>query len=177
VQVTQKGEAAFRSDPPPPATELLPGAAVQFFDESLRATSWHWDFGDGGSAFSPNPQHSYRLPGTYFVSLTIQDSLGCQRRLEQGPYEVIDPQLFIPNVFSPNQDGTNDRFRVEYQGAEAFSLQIFDRWGKLMYQQSSATAPGWDGQNQEGLRAHEGVYYYALRIGRKEYKGHVTLLR
>lgn len=70
-------------------------------------------------------------------------------------------QLFVPNVFTPNGDGFNDRFVPEIScDWEAFEWRIFDRWGKQVFQ-SQVPFPGWDGR-QGGTDLQEGVYFYHI---------------
>jgi len=93
----------------------------------------------------------------------------------------INEDLFVPNAFTPNGDGVNDRFRVEnigYQGIEAF--HIFNRWGERIYQTLDG-ANGWDG-TQHGRQADMGTYYYYIRLGMRNgssavFKGEVMLMR
>jgi gliding motility-associated-like protein len=80
-------------------------------------------------------------------------------------------------VFSPNEDGVNDRFWVEYTGKDRFSIQIFDRWGRKMFEEEANAANSWDGRTPEGGNAETGVYYYVLQIGGQRFTGNVTLLR
>ena len=65
--------------------------------------------------------------------------------------EVI---LAIPNVFTPNGDGTNDQLTVTASGITEFSCEIFDRWGLKMYELKSASE-GWDGRTTSGSVAAE----------------------
>ncbi|MEL7427369.1 MAG: gliding motility-associated C-terminal domain-containing protein, partial [Bacteroidota bacterium] len=78
---------------------------------------------------------------------------------------TIDPKIavFIPNVFSPNNDGTNDRFVVfPATGiASVASVQVFDRWGGLVY--DSKDNLGWDGRIV-GDEAAPGVYVYQVEL-------------
>lgn len=176
VIVADPGAADFSSDPPAPAELVLPGAAVQFTDQSVGAVNWDWDFGDARSAVVPNPSHTYRLPGEYYVTLHILTAEGCRSSVTKGPYLVTDPTLFIPNVFSPNEDEIQDEFKVEYSGNESFIMKIFDRWGALIYETKNRE-DSWDGRNSEGQSVPEGVYFYLVEIGGKGYVGDVTLLR
>ncbi|MDK2910086.1 MAG: hypothetical protein PWR20_1653 [Bacteroidales bacterium] len=70
--------ADFRVD----SSTLCAGASTQFIDLSYSnygtITSWLWDFGDGSTSTLPNPIHSFANGGSYWISLTIQTSLGCQ---------------------------------------------------------------------------------------------------
>jgi len=176
VRISDSGAAAFTASPAP-GTELnLPEAAVQFSDQSQAAVRWFWDFGDGATATAQDPAHVYGEAGSYTVSLTVTDENGCVSTATEGPFTVAADNLLIPNVFTPNGDGTNDEYLVRYNGTEVFSLQIYDRWGRSFFE-SDAAQDGWDGLDPEGQPAKEGVYYYLVRIGEQEYNGNVTLLR
>ncbi len=95
--------------------------------------------------------------------------------------------LYVPNVFSPNGDGLND-FWTLYAGVSVKtlnSLQIFDRWGELLYFLEAPVAvnewPGWDG-NARGEPMNPGVFVYYLEVelvnGEKVVrKGDVTVVR
>ncbi|WNJ18168.1 gliding motility-associated C-terminal domain-containing protein [Pontibacter sp. G13] len=149
----------------------LPMAEVNFEDLSDGAVSWSWDFGDGNVSNQKHPSHVYSNPGMYWVSLTIRDEVGCKHTITKGPIQVLQPNLFIPNVFSPNGDGINDVFKVEYEGNEPVYIEIFDRWGLIVFR-GGASQETWDGGDQP-----EGVYFYIVRIGNDIYRGDLTLLR
>ena len=154
----------------------LPNANIEFTDLSVNGVSWYWDFGDGGISTEQNPSHTYTDAGEYAVVLTVTDENGCVSEVRYGPYIVFSPDLSVPNMLSPNDDGINDRFTVQYTGNESYSLQIFDRWGKS-YFVSDAPQDAWEGTDANGNQAREGVYFYAIQIGEKVYKGSVTLMR
>ncbi|RMH29481.1 MAG: PKD domain-containing protein [Planctomycetota bacterium] len=175
VVVAEGGTAGYSSVPAPGSRLPLPGAEVVFSQEAEGAVSWFWDFGDGTTASEANPVHSYSQPGRYVVTLTTTDASGCVSQVQYQAYEVFVPGVYVPNVFSPNGDGSNDVFLVEYEGTERFELEIFDRWGRQVHY-SERPAEGWDG-TREGSLVNEGVYYYSLRIGEQGYTGSVTLLR
>lgn len=176
VKVGESIFADFDSEPVPGSQLTLPDALVMFLDQSRNAANWVWDFGDGASSTDVNPVHTYYEPGEFDVTLTVTDSNGCVSSITYGPYVVFEPDLFIPNVFSPNGDNINDRFEVVYTGVENFHLEIFDRWGRAFFA-SDSPEDLWDGTNSDGSQATEGVYYYALSVGNKIIRGNVTLLR
>jgi gliding motility-associated-like protein len=176
VEVSDGAFADFSSSPEAMNEIPLPGATVQFTDLSANGVSWYWDFGDGNVSTAQNPTHTYAQAGEYGVSLTVTDGNGCTSTIQYGPYIIFNPDLMIPNLFSPNGDGTNDRFVVQYTGNESFMLEIFDRWGRTVFT-SDAVQDAWEGQDSGGGLAREGVYYYSLQIGERMYNGHVTLLR
>ncbi len=177
VVVTPFGQAAFRTDPAIGVPVVLPNARVLFIDESQGAIRYFWDFGDENSSTEPNPTHVYQAAGEYTVKLVITDEGGCIDTAIHFPVVIINPDLFIPNVFSPNDDGINDGFTVKYTGKETFAMKVFDRWGRLMYEGISVAQNSWNGLTSNGAAAPNGVYYYVVMIGDKPLTGNVTLVR
>jgi gliding motility-associated-like protein len=100
----------------------------------------------------------------YLVSMSEED---CQDtfRLEDAIY-VVPSQLAIPNVFSPNGDGTNDFFVFKHQSLEKCRVHIMDRNGKVVYKRKIDDIyswEGWDGNmHNSSRRAPEGQYYYVV---------------
>lgn len=176
VQVEAPVLPAFSSNPPAPVELYLPSTEVQFFDNSDNAVQWTWDFGDGTQSGETNPTHHWSEPGTYMVQLRIQNDEGCIAEVTGGPYIVVNGSVTLYNVFSPNGDGINDNFAMEYIGNEPFLMVIYDRWGKKMFE-TRDRQKGWKGKDLKGKDAPEGVYYYVVTIGKKEYTGTVTLVR
>lgn len=76
-------------------------------------------------------------------------------------FRIEGCSLELPNVFTPNGDGFNDRFiPYDVQGVEYYRLNIFDRWGIEVYAEDNGS---WDGtMNNNGSPVPEGVYYYIL---------------
>jgi gliding motility-associated-like protein len=91
--------------------------------------------------------------------------------------------LFLPNAFSPNGDGKNDKFRLRSNCIATLSFQIYDRWGNLVYSTDNPLDAGWDGSTPKGKPANDGVYAYHIVYTTSknntpvELKGTVTLLR
>jgi gliding motility-associated-like protein len=155
----------------------LPDAVADFRNLTAGpAQEWHWDFGDGKHSDDIHPTHSYTEEGTYTITLRSLTAEGCVSTRTHGPVIVFEPQLFIPNAFTPNGDGTNDFFRIEYLGSQSYYLEIFDRWGAVVFTSRDKMAP-WDGQTLKRAPAPEGVYVYHLEVGGKAYAGSFTLLR
>jgi gliding motility-associated-like protein len=85
----------------------------------------------------------------------------------------------VPQVFTPNTDGTNDVFTiVDLDYFPKNSLIIFNRWGNIVYQASPYNNT-WDGKNENGDDLPDGTYYYSLDIGNghEPYKGFIVLTR
>ena len=115
---------------------------------------------------------------TYQVIVTDTD--GCTVSLTVPLIVNAGKHLFVPNVFTPNGDNSNDVFRVYTYGETFFHLAVFDRWGEKMFETNSLDL-GWDGMFK-GKYAQAGNYVYTLTItyldGQTMHKdGTVTLLR
>ena len=89
-------------------------------------------------------------------------------------------QIFIPNAFSPNNDGNNDVFEIYGAGVKSVILQVFNRWGEKVFE-SSDQFHGWDG-TYKGILQDPGVFVYHAQINfldntQIEKSGSVTLVR
>ena len=121
--------------------------------------------------------------GNYEVLHISYNEYGCSDTLVDT-IRVDDPfTLFIPSAFSPNGDGVNDRFMFNMSGISKMYMEIYNRWGEIVYS-SSNPYDGWDGTfHNNGKALPSGVYTYVfistIKEGAKEHvsQGHVTLLR
>jgi gliding motility-associated-like protein len=105
-------------------------------------------------------------------TLYIEDAEGCRKQ-----YDVVlpfDDSIFVPNIFTPNNDGINENFYVRNLPASGTKLSITNRWGKEVYSSGNYnTETLWDGGG-----APDGVYYYRLQIsGGGTYTGWVEIVR
>jgi gliding motility-associated-like protein len=114
------------------------------------------------------------------VNFNIQNNdtlvLNCKKK------EIILPVAFIPASFTPNGDGLNDYLTVHFsESVISGSLEIYDRWGRIVYKSEDLSAVRWDGRVSGGL-VPQGVYPYILRYtdskGLPEFKsGQITIIR
>ncbi len=122
------------------------------------------------------------LQNTTF-SLQAIDENGCTASSEVQIVVLREVPIYIPNAFSPNGDGNNDTFEIypRVSAVEAIEeLRIFNRWGALVFEQSS-TQEAWDGRYKGKLLPPD-VYIVSANVryidGRTEVlKGEVTLMR
>lgn len=97
--------------------------------------------------------------------------------------EVIGcPDIVVPNVFTPNGDGYNDRFIPEASAIENFVMKIYNRWGTLIFE-TTDYIEGWDGKINE-KEVSDGVYYWIIQyqerfsdMGEKTLSGSVSVVR
>jgi gliding motility-associated-like protein len=173
---------------PPVASILDP--TIAFVNTSQGATSYLWDFGDPAATNGSNnstvtdPSHLYTYVGSYNVHLIATSSKGCQDIAELLVEIAPDFALYIPNAFTPDENGKNDIFQPMGVGIdeENYRMDIFDRWGENIFS-SNNFRKGWDGTVKGGSKfAPQGVYIYKLQVvdtqGNKHpYVGHVTVIR
>lgn len=176
VQVVDGPEAEFSSDPDYPAELYLPVSNVQFLNLSERASDYVWNFGDGNQNEEVSPAHLFQQEGEFYVTLTAISPEGCADTVVHGPYFILTPTLFIPNVFSPNADDINDEFQVDYAGSQPYLMQVFDRWGVMLFETKNKNQ-GWPGIDSNNQEVPSGAYFYRVTVGEKEYTGDVTLVR
>ena len=145
---------------------------VMITDKSIRGTYYKWEFGDGKDSISTlkDPgSHIYYRPGEYSVKLTVESDLHCIDSMRFDKIEVENSLLDIPNVFTPNGDGFNDRFILQKKSLRFLSVEIYSRSGKMVYSftgQGEALRDweGWDGRvNNTSTLASPGVYFYVIR--------------
>ena len=95
----------------------------------------------------------------------------------------IPSKLEVPNVFTPNGDGSNDIFFLKTTNLLEITAFIFDRWGNKVYEVTSSTGNiAWDGKNLNGKDCSVGTYFYIIKATGKdskayETKGSVSLFR
>ena len=85
--------------------------------------------------------------------------------------------IIIPNVFTPNNDGINDEFKINLNGNAVtnYHLSIYANWGILIFYSGSPNV-NWDGRTTSGIKASVGTYFYVLEFNGKLYKGTILLL-
>jgi gliding motility-associated-like protein len=103
-------------------------------------------------------------PGNYSVSI-ITECYSTESSVQVTYSADCDPQIYIPNVFSPNGDGVNDVWEVLIDpafDATGIECSIFDRWGNTVFY--STTIPvEWDGRFN-GKTLEPGVYVYVVKF-------------
>jgi gliding motility-associated-like protein len=112
-------------------------------------------------------QYSDLFAGNYILSL--RDGYGCQKNYNL----TIDmfTGIWIPNIFTPNNDGYNDTFYIRNLPASGADLIVSNRWGNQVFS-SSDYQNEWDGANQA-----DGVYYYRLQVNGEVYTGWIEIMR
>lgn len=143
-------------------------------------TEWEYNWGDGTITTDPSGPHTYDGAGRYVITQSVTSSNGCVNTFAVTVVVKEDLRFYIPNAFTPDGDGVNDFFAAYGVGYSEWEMDIFDRWGELIYTATN-DGPPWDGRIG-GKDAVQSVYPYRCRVVDMdgmayEYLGHVTLTR
>lgn len=156
---------------------------VNISNSSTLATIWNWDFGDSQTSTQENPySHLYADTGSYTIVLITSNQYTCADTTQQTAIVEPDFLFYIPNAFTPDEDGVNDTFSGKGVFIKKYEMFIFDRWGNQIYHTDSMESP-WDGRIDNGKEAAmQDVYVYSINITdfkdlKHNYKGIVTLIR
>lgn len=117
-----------------------------------------------------------RPQGDQNYTLTVISADGCTN--SDQVYVKMLKMPTIPNVFTPNGDGVNDRWVIQYlESYPGATIEIFNRYGQRVYQSVNYTNP-WDG-TLNGQPLPTGTYYYVInpKNGRQQMAGFVDLIR
>jgi gliding motility-associated-like protein len=158
---------------------------VNFTNTSSNATSYDWDFGDGNeinTADLSNVSNLFSNPGSYTVWLVASNGL-CSDSIS----DIIivnapgEPILTVPNVLTPNGDGSNDEWYIFTQNVSELEVIIINRWGNEVAK-IDGVAGSWNGKTTNGDDVTDGTYFYkyqAKALNGKEFSGHgfLTLIR
>lgn len=184
IQVYPKPIAGF-TPTPNPAT-ILQSAVTLNNGSSSDVTSWWYYFGDGDSINTnvPSPVHLYPnvTTNTYLATLIVENIYGCLDTVEYFVEIAPEFTFFIPNAFTPNDDGTNDFFFGQGIGIIEYDLFVFDRWGNMIFHGNDINDM-WNGKANNGSEiAQQDIYVWKVRLTDVFYKKHnyigtVTLVK
>ena len=176
ITVSSIPAASFTFSPLQPEENTI----INFVNQSIGATSYLWNFGDGDTAIDTNPSHIFPATNIYDVCLKATNDAGCSDDTCIKVRAIIKPLLDVPTAFTPGRFGINSRIRVQGFGISQMQWSIYNRWGQKVYETSSIKS-AWDGTFKGELQPVD-VYTYTLDVtftdGTKAQKtGDITLLR
>jgi len=164
-----------------PSVTTIFDPEILFVDSSSSdVVSWRYDFGDGGYSTFVNDKHTYQAPGTYGLNETVTNGFGCVNHITKEITILPEFRFWIPNTFTPDDNGLNDVFMPVAIGVTDFKFYIFDRWGQKIFT-STDTSKGWDGKFN-GKLCKQDIYAWKITYTNDVTKkpeiqsGHITLL-
>ena len=164
-------------------TDLLLPDVAKFSTDVTSGTGpyqYVFDFGNGTqqSTSDPTAMYAYTASGNYNVKITVSDINKCTDYCTKT-IEVLE-NIFIPNVITADADTVNNRLTVfikngethrTYMGSEHFKLLVYNRWSNQVFQ-TTDVMKGWNGED-----VSQGTYYYLIKLGKRRYKGWVSVLK
>jgi len=174
--------AAFTPNPQPTTTS---NTNITFYNQSIDNVFNLWAFDSLGT--STDEQPDFLFPnlgaGVYPVTLWTTNEYGCVDSITIDVTIQEDFLIYVPNSFTPNGDGINDDFCVLGNDLDqsAFTFQIYDRWGLLVYETSDINGC-WDGMYMNDPAPID-VYVWRIEARGgfdqidREFMGHVNLIR
>ncbi len=164
---------------------LLPdvGEDVSFvFNDTLKtgeSLSWLFDSGNPFNSSDVNPVIFFTDSGYKNVRLEASNS-GCVSYMIKQIYVRNAEKVFVPEAFSPNNDGVNDVFILKGYGIKSSHMIIYNRWGEVVFESRDFNM-GWDGK-VDGEYVLDNVYLYdisatGLSGNTFHYTGTITIVR
>lgn len=157
----------------PTDESVISGSAelrIQFYSNPTpAATYYEWKVYQGTALLHTRTDENlfevFSEPASYRVVNRVTGTQcpceTCTQDSAEVTVSISVSDLQVPNVFTPNGDGMNDEFRVQYRSLLEFHCWVYNRWGKLVYEWTDP-AQGWDG-TINGRPAAEGAYFYVIR--------------
>ncbi len=180
VSSTAGPVASFTANP----LSGTPPLTVTFTNTSSNASTYLWTFGDGNTTTTSTTTtpvtNIYTATGSYQV-IMIASQGSCTDTASVTILVYDNSYIFVPNVFTPNGDNTNDLFTLTSKGLSTLDAEIYDRWGLMLYEWHTING-GWNGVTTSGSKSVDGTYFYIIKAkgaDGKEYveKGPFSLFR
>ena len=164
-------------------TRVFDGHQILLSATPIAGMSYTWTPSEHlNSPFSASTIATMYETTVFYVYVT--DNRGCNLKdsvmVEVDVVNCGEPNIYVPNIFTPNNDGKNDKVYVSGEWIDRFSFEIFDRWGEKVFA-TNDIEEGWDG-TFNGVNCDAAVYFYKLEVycqGGKTYitGGDITLIR
>jgi gliding motility-associated-like protein len=164
LTVMQTPVADFKWSPDP---ITMFNTQVLFTEYCLYANTYEWSFPGATPNSSTNNDQTVLYPdgqtGTYYVTLIAKSYLGCTDTVTREVVILPEVIIYAPNAFTPDGDEFNQTWRVYIEGIDEFDfeLQIFNRWGEVIWESHDPVA-AWDG-TYNGQPVQQGTYTWLIR--------------
>ncbi len=149
-----------------------------------KGTSYKWNFGNNHISTGKETKTTYQKADNYIVTLIAENEFGCVKT-DQKRVKIKDGiNLFAPDAFTPNQDGTNENFipvaLLEWN--IPFEMIISNKAGTTVYKTTDKNEP-WNGKlNNSGQLLEQGIYFWQIIITdaygvKHSYRGNIKIIR
>ncbi|MFN4121752.1 MAG: PKD domain-containing protein [Flavobacteriales bacterium] len=180
INVNKAPRAAFNTDPFGETTIVDP--TIFLLDFSSNASEGFYVLSNGDIIEELNGTYTFTDTGLYTITQIVRNEFGCADTTSKEFRFELGFKIYIPNSFTPNNDGKNDIFRVYGEDIYDFRMIIYSRWGQILYT-SFDMENGWDGRTALSDRIlQQDTYIYHIeatdRLGKKvSFQGPVFLIK
>ena len=153
---------------------------LKYSDNTCPVSGFYtWDFGDGTTSNEEKPSHTYGGTGSYPITVKYAYSTPGRDTVIMLDKDSCLKNVFIPNTFTPNGDGQNDRVFLRTINATKILLRIYNRWGEEVFRTESLHE-GWDG-TYKGVKQTPQTFVYTADVTfwdntKKVLEGNITLV-
>lgn len=126
---------------------LIYNEAVQITNNSLYANSFLYEFSSGYTSTEFEPEYTIPSIGDFTIWQYVQNQYECIDSSSVDLFVEFEHTFWVPNVFTPNNNLVNDDFYASYTNVESYRMQIFNRWGEIVFDQEGKQ-PKWDGEDK-----------------------------
>jgi gliding motility-associated-like protein len=165
---------------PQPAVTTIWEPWIRFENLTTLGDVYAWSFGDSSTSEIFRPSHEYKDTGTYEIILYVATYNGCVDTVRGTVRIEYGFTFYIPNSFTPDNNGVNDYFQGYGTSIKAYEMKIFNRWGTAIFTTESYDAP-WNGKTG-GTPVPGDVYVYKIKVTDlydkvHNYVGRVSVIR
>ncbi|MFM7618694.1 MAG: gliding motility-associated C-terminal domain-containing protein, partial [Bacteroidota bacterium] len=158
ITVNDSPNAAFNASPQPTTIENTQITFISASTGNPSTYDWSFEFGIPNASSEENPVVNFpAVPGNYAVLLIVANENGCVDTLNTFIQINESGSLTLPNIFTPNGDGENDRFLPFEEFPGQWQLTVFNRWGTEVFQTNNISQ-GWNGGD-----CISGTYYWIIK--------------
>lgn len=181
LEITTKENCLFDTSlnivvhPTPAAGFTIFGEPLDIFKSNIDvkstaigATNYFYQISDGSSYSTLDFSHEFADSGRYIIHQKVSNTFGCSDSITNEVFVFFKYLPYIPNAFSPNQDGKNDHFGLEGIGLLNTELLIYNRWGEVIFKSENGHQK-WDG-TYKGTPVQPGIYLYSAKVTTYSYQ-------
>ena len=156
---------------------------VQFTNTTIDGATYNWTFGEFGTSTEQHPLFLAPNDDQYEIEVCLEalSQFACRDTVCDIITVTGDVLVYVPNTFTPNGDDINDLLYLSAQGVEYFKIEIFNRWGQIVFTTEDPTNL-WDGI-YKGTLVQEGVYPYVVyykdkySVDVQKLRGHINVIK
>lgn len=169
------GQYTLHRFPDPPSLEIIGpeevlGGVANTFEakwDEFDPIEYEWSAGEFALTCDSCDRIDVALTQSQLVKVRLVNQAGCEISAEKEVAVSINRSVYVPNAFSPNEDGVNDWFYLQGEGYGTFELTVHDRWGNELFVttkgQLNHPESGWNGR-KKGQAIDRGIYFWSARI-------------